>query len=143
MVAETNETDPLSFPAKNSLLWRHCHSINLQHFYVVTIYCNVGSQIFCHYIIEKKSCIETMLQLRLYNIPTTLSQKIVKPLTDVASKWPCLVTICSLQGVVSNSWKVLQLLQCVSSPVLAMVYLQGFICNGLLAMLILIQWEYF
>ena len=58
----------------------------------------------------------------------------LKPLEDVASKWPCLVAICLLQGVASSSWKVLQLLQGMSCSVLAMVYLQQFISNCLLAM---------
>ena len=60
------------------------------------------------------------------------------PLTDVASKSQFLLEICSLQGVAGSSWKVLQLLQRMSCHVLAMVYLQQFTCNGLLAMLIFI-----
>ena len=58
--------------------------------------------------------------------------------THVASKWPYLLVICSLLGVVSSSWKLLQLLQRMSCHVLAMVYLQQFTCNGQLAMLVFI-----
>ena len=35
----------------------------------------------------------------------------LKPLTDVANKWPFLCAFCPSQGVASSWWKVLQLLQ--------------------------------
>ena len=40
---------------------------------------------------------------------------------------------CSLQGVASSSWRLLQLLQHVAYHVLAMVYLKQFMCNDVLA----------
>ena len=36
---------------------------------------------------------------------------VTKPLTDVESKWQFELAICSLQGVASSSWRLLQLLQ--------------------------------
>ena len=52
-----------------------------------------------------------------------------EPLTHVASKWSFLGVICSLQGVISSSWKVLQPLQCLAGHLLAMALLQQITCK--------------
>ena len=56
----------------------------------------------------------------------------LKPLTDVASNWAFLDVICSLQGATTAQARCCYHL-------VVMVYLQQFICNGILAMLIFIQ----
>ena len=55
----------------------------------------------------------------------------LKPMTDVLSKWAFLVAICSLQGVVSSSWKKLSTTAVATcgmpfthNDLLAIVYLQ-------------------
>ena len=60
----------------------------------------------------------------------------LKPLTDVASKWHFLLAICSLQGVASIS-KATATCGIMIKNVLAMVHLQQFTSNSLLAMAIL------
>ena len=49
---------------------------------------------------------------------------LLKPMTDVASKWHLLAVICLLQGVASSSWNSLELFQRVACHVPATVYLQ-------------------